>query len=377
MQAERSWIIMRNSLRVLVSACAVLTSFGICARADESATVTVKGVGENVTVTLTMEDDIVKAVEASSDNAEADERGRESLKQVADAMVEKNSVNVDAVSGATCTSNAVITAATEAWLQIMAERTSQEAWMQKAETPDSDTMYQVALLQSLAQGYYDGIISVGELKAHGDTGIGTFEGVNGEMIVLDGVVYQAIEDGSIAVPSDDETVPFSNVTFFETDETLSLNDIPDMETLQETLNRTVDECGPNCFYMVKIEGTFDSIKVRSETKQMKPYRKLDEALAADQVEFDYEDIQGTMVGLYCPDYMGGLNSVGWHFHFITDDRTRGGHVLKVSIKDAEASIDMTDGFNMVLTDDEEFQGMELVKDMNEVIHRAETATSGD
>ena len=129
--------------------------------------------------------------------------------------------------------------------------------------------------------------------------------------------------------------------------------------------------------MVKIEGTFDSIKVRSETKQMKPYRKLDEALAADQVEFDYEDIQGTMVGLYCPDYMGGLNSVGWHFHFITDDRTRGGHVLKVSIKDAEASIDMTDGFNMVLTDDEEFQGMELAKDMNEVIHRAETATSGD
>ena len=87
-----------------------------------------------------------------------------------------------------------------------------------------DIIYQVALLQSLVQGYYDGIITVGELKEHGDTGIGTFEGVNGEMIVLDGVVYQALADGSIAIPSDDEKIPFSNVTFFDTDESLTLEE---------------------------------------------------------------------------------------------------------------------------------------------------------
>ena len=52
---------------------------------------------------------------------------------------------------------------------------------------NGDVIYQVALLQSLAQGYFDGIITVGELREHGDTGIGTFEGVNGEMIVLDGI----------------------------------------------------------------------------------------------------------------------------------------------------------------------------------------------
>ena len=62
---------------------------------------------------------------------------------------------------------------------------------------DKETMYQVALLQSLTQGYYDGIITVGELKQHGDTGIGTFEGVNGELIALDGVVYQALSDGQM------------------------------------------------------------------------------------------------------------------------------------------------------------------------------------
>ena len=153
--------------------------------------------------------------------------------------------------------------------------------------PEREAIYQVALLQSLAQGHYDGIITVGELKEHVDTGIGTFEGVNGEMIVLDGVVYQAIHDGSIVVPPDSETVPFSNVTYFEPDLTLSLSGIADMAGLQEQLGAAVQDNGANLFYMVRISGTFSAIKVRSEYKQEKPYRELDVALAADQVEFDF------------------------------------------------------------------------------------------
>lgn len=242
---------------------------------------------------------------------------------------------------------------------------------------NQDTLFQVALLQSLAQGYYDGILPVGELKKYGDTGIGTFEGVNGEMIVLDGVVYQAIADGTILVPSDDELIPFCNVTYFDKDETLTLSDLPDMAALQQTLSSTVQARGANLFYMVKIEGTFSSIKVRSESKQEKPYRELDVALAEDQVECDYEDIRGTMVGLYCPEYMRGLNSVGWHFHFITEDRTRGGHVLQVSVASAEVQLDATDRFHLLLSEEEAFQSMPLGRDMDEAIHRAETATSGD
>lgn len=166
------------------------------------------------------------------------------------------------------------------------------------------------------------------------------------------------------------------MTFFDVDDTLTLSNIADMAALQETMNGAVKELGANCFYVVKIEGTFDSIKVRSEYKQEKPYRALDEALAEDQTEFDYENICGTIVGLYCPDYMGNLNSVGWHFHFINEDRTRGGHVLQVSVGEAEAAFDMTDGFEMTLSRNSEFQEMELSKDVDEAIHRAETATTG-
>ena len=297
---------MKRLMCMLAVLC--VAALGLCALAEESATVTVKGIGENVTVTLTMEDGRIASVSASSDNTEADERGVESLKLIADAMVAKNSVNVDAISGATGTSNAVIAAATEAWLRIQAEAALGEGWM--APEPASDTLYQVALLQSLVQGYYDGIVAVGELKRHGDTGIGTFEGVNGEMIVLDGTVYQALADGSVQIPSDEETVPFCDVTFFDVDETLSLSAIGDMAALQNAMNGVVNALGPNCFYMVRVEGVFDSIKVRSEYKQEKPYRALDVALAEDQTEFDYQDIRGTLVGLYCPDFVDGINTPG-------------------------------------------------------------------
>ena len=123
---------------VLAILCAIMLISS--ALAEDSATVTVNGVGEQVTVTLTMEDDRIVRMEATTDNTEADERGRESLTLVTSAMVEKNSVNVDAISGATCTSNAVIAGATEAWLQIMTDRMSQEDWMQETSPEDTQSI---------------------------------------------------------------------------------------------------------------------------------------------------------------------------------------------------------------------------------------------
>ena len=237
---------------------------------------------------------------------------------------------------------------------------------------DSETIYQVALLQSLTQGYYDGIIKVSELKEHGDIGIGTFEGVNGEMIVLDGKVYQALGDGTVQEADENETVPFSNVTFFDSDVSVKLKDIKGMASFKSELDRTVAEKGKNMFYAVKVTGTFEKMFVRSELKQEKPYKSLDKALETDQREFSYENITGTVVGLYCPDYMGGLNAAGWHFHFISDDRTKGGHMLDLSFKEATAELDITPSFDMTLSDNGDFQSMELAKDVNDAIKKVET-----
>jgi acetolactate decarboxylase len=249
---------------------------------------------------------------------------------------------------------------------------AQQPETKKEAENNRETVYQVALLQSLTQGYYDGIIKVSELKQHGDTGIGTFEGVNGEMIVLDGKVYQALGDGSVQEADDNETVPFSNVTFFDKDLSATLAQTADINSLKDTLTKTVSDNGRNLFYMVKINGTFPKMNVRSELKQEKPYKSLDKALATDQREFNYENIKGTVVALYCPDYMGGLNTPGWHFHFISDDKTKGGHILELAFDTAEAEFDATRDFDMYLSDNKEFQGMELSKDVSDAIKKVET-----
>ncbi len=242
---------------------------------------------------------------------------------------------------------------------------------QNAET-DKETIYQVALLQSLTQGYYDGIIKVSELKQHGDIGIGTFEGVNGEMIVLDGKVYQALGDGSVKEADDNETVPFSNVTFFDSDIKAELSGIKNIDALKTELDKQVNANGRNLFYFLKLSGKFNTMNVRSELKQEKPYKSLDKALATDQREFNYKDISGTVVALYCPDYMGGLNTPGWHFHFISDDKTKGGHILELAFDSAEAELDATQGFDMKLSDNKDFQAMELSKDVSDAIKKVET-----
>jgi acetolactate decarboxylase len=50
-------------------------------------------------------------------------------------------------------------------------------------------------------------------------------------------------------------------------------------------------------------------------------------VAANQNLFELEDVVGTMVGFRFPDYAKGINVPGYHLHFVTADRTRGGHVL--------------------------------------------------
>lgn len=258
-----------------------------------------------------------------------------------------------------------------------AQNTSQDTAKNTAEDTANDSqnresIYQVALLQSLTQGYYDGIIKVSELKEHGDIGIGTFEGVNGEMIVLDGKVYQALGDGSVQEADNDETVPFSNVTFFDKDITSDISDIKNIDALKENLDKTVNENGRNMFYFVKLNGTFSKMNVRSELKQKKPYKSLDKALATDQREFNYKDIKGTVVALYCPDYMDGLNTPGWHFHFVSDDRKKGGHILELAFDNAKAEFDKTSGFEMKLSDNKTFQKLELAKDVSQAIKKVET-----
>lgn len=235
-----------------------------------------------------------------------------------------------------------------------------------------DVIYQVSLLQGLINGDYYGSVATGELKQHGDTGIGTFNGLNGELVMLDGEVYRAAGDGSVEAVSDNETVPFSVVAFMDADESIKLNEVPDFETLHNKLDALVRQRGINRFYMIRIDGKFREINVRSVYAQKEPYKRLTEVLECDQTFFAYENIEGTMVGVYCPPYMAALNAVGWHLHFVSGDKTRGGHVLGVNIADAVLTWDDIDGVEVRLPQNKMFAGFDLTVDQSEDIKKVET-----
>ena len=78
-------------------------------------------------------------------------------------------------------------------------------------------MFQVSTLQALMLGYTKSVITVDELLTHGDIGLGTFEHVNGEMIVLDGHCYQAKSDGAIIEAEGKTGVPFCAVAHMTSD----------------------------------------------------------------------------------------------------------------------------------------------------------------
>lgn len=215
------------------------------------------------------------------------------------------------------------------------------------ETTNREVINQISTLNSLMAGNYDGIDSVAALKKSGDIGLGTFDGLEGEMIVVDGKVYQAKATGEVNVAPDTTTVPFSAVTFFDKDVDAKLEQISNIDNLKAQLDNLIKE--KDAFYAIRIDGTFSHVKVRSVPKQDKPYKVLSE-VTKNQPTFEYNDVKGTIVGFWSPDYVGGVNVPGYHLHFISDDRAKGGHLLEVSMTTGGVSLDVTRQFNMNLGD---------------------------
>lgn len=151
---------------------------------------------------------------------------------------------------------------------------------------NSRTLFQAALLQSLILGHYEGSVEVKELKGQGDFGIGTFDSLDGELIMCRGKVYQVNGRGEVKEAHDRWKVPFADVFFFETDRTLPLKGISSLNELREKADDLIQGWGPNYFYGIRIHGVFDKVYARSERAQQKPYRRLDEVMKKDQVEFN-------------------------------------------------------------------------------------------
>jgi len=143
------------------------------------------------------------------------------------------------------------------------------------------------------------------------------------MLALDGHFYQVHGSGEVTEPADGARVPFAVVTAFHADRCFTFDNVEDFADLAAQLDgvrRT-----ENLFYAVRIEGRFAHLRTRAACKAAGGESLVN--ATAHQAEFEFTDVSGALVGFWTPSYARSLSIAGWHLHFVTDDRTGGGHLL--------------------------------------------------
>lgn len=232
----------------------------------------------------------------------------------------------------------------------------------------SNSLFQVSTIDALLAGVYDGEYPVSALNRHGDLGLGTFNALDGEMVVLDGAVYQVRSDGIIRRVGKEARTPFATVVTFHPDLQLTLRGLTDFPSFMQRVDKSLPS--PNLYYAFRATGTFESVKTRSVPRQEKPYRRLAQVVAGQSV-FEATRVRGTLIGFRCPDFTAGINVPGYHLHFLSDDRSFGGHVLAFTCHDLNVSIDRIENIHMFLPGDREFLEVDLSKHKAEELNRVE------
>ena len=229
------------------------------------------------------------------------------------------------------------------------------------------TLFQVSTSGALVQGIYQRAVSTRVLLSYGDFGLGTFENLDGEMVVLDEAIYQVRSDGKVLNITDNVGTPFAVVTHFTADQDQIIESASNFEEITKICDRYRDS--DNLFYAIRIDGHFDHVHTRAmkATFDGLPLAKA----AAIQPEFDFTDVVGTLVGIWAPQFSSALNIAGYHFHFLSEDRAKGGHLLECSGKHLRVRVDRLNDFHLSLPESEEFLRADLTKDTSKELAYAE------
>jgi acetolactate decarboxylase len=210
----------------------------------------------------------------------------------------------------------------ERWIKSLHVETLREEELHAGREPH--VLFQASTIAALLGGAYEGDLSFAELAEHGDLGLGTLDGLDGEMIALDGRFYRADVDGNIAAVAAERKTPFAVVTDFTPSLDTEIDGPLEHDELLAELDRLVPAGTVSC--AIRIDGRFELVRARSVPRQTPPYRPLTEVVAEQHV-FELTELEGTMLGFRFPDYAEGIEVSGYHLHFISEDRSSGGHVL--------------------------------------------------
>jgi len=229
------------------------------------------------------------------------------------------------------------------------------------------TLYQVSTATALVEGIYEGAVRVGTLREHGDLGLGTFENLDGEMVIVDGHFFQVRSDGSVRECGDDVLSPFAVITRFAPDAIETTDQCPDMSHLTSRFDALRNS--DNIFFALRVDGQFDYVHTRAmcRTEEGVPLLQA----AAVQPEFEFHDVSGTLVGFWTPEYAKTLNVPGYHLHFISTDRKSGGHLLQCRGANLRLQIQREGDYRIALPETEDFLKADLRRDPAADLAKAE------
>jgi acetolactate decarboxylase len=228
------------------------------------------------------------------------------------------------------------------------------------------TLYQVSTAIALVEGIYQGAVRVGTLREPGDLGLGTFEQLDGEMVIVDGHFFQVRSDGSVQECDDDVLSPFAVVTRFAPEAAVTLDQCPDMSHLTSRFDglRQSD----NVFFALRVDGHFDYVHTRAMCRTAEGVPLVQ---AAVQPEFEFHEVPGTLVGFWTPAYAKTLNVPGYHLHFVSHDRQSGGHLLQCRGANLRLQIQREGDYRIALPETEDFFRADLRRDPAADLAKAE------
>jgi acetolactate decarboxylase len=228
------------------------------------------------------------------------------------------------------------------------------------------TLFQVSTSGALVEGISQGVVTVGELKRHGDLGLGTYADLDDEMVVVDGRFWRVPGDGAIREAADSDLAPFAVVTSFRPERSVELASVVSIDDLLGQLDSLRNS--NNLFFAVRIDGRFSRVHTRAVCKNAGA--KLVDA-AASQAEFELADVAGTIVGFWTPEYAKTVNIAGWHLHFLSNDHSSGGHVLDLAGIALRTQVQHLDDFRMAIPESPEFLKADLTHDPTKALDKAE------
>ncbi len=231
----------------------------------------------------------------------------------------------------------------------------------------SNRIYLSAPVNALVEGIYEQNIPLTEVYKHGDFGIGTFNDLDGEMILLDGRTYRVAGDGNVSLVSAQTLSPFACVTYFQPmSSEVSKGELTYTE-FQAWLTSLMPS--PNLFYAFRVDGEFSYVRTRSVPKQ-ENYRPLVE-VTQEQQEFRFMNVIGTLVGFFTPVFMASLNVPGLHLHFLSQDRQKGGHLLECHVTKVRAEIQFLYHLELALPLNLDYLMWDFQRNIQQDLHKAE------